>query len=313
MLLLLFPVKTFSQELAEYIPFRKGNRWGLCDAGKLLVVQPQYQSISWYDASVEGFHAEQNGKFGIIDHHSVQIMPFISDHPVFAEGTDYVVYDGFGYYRYSKKTRMRMGEYENAEKFPVRDRWMEDKGFSGTQTGKEPELTRQDLSPEDLDMLKPYEDESKYRISFKADFIEILSENAHIGIYIPKIRKLYKSTPAIAFIGWQVFNGKPYLLTTDSSGLFGLTDEFSREIYPVKYTSISMMDPLHLILLSEPDPADRDHVLFRTILGNGIALNGRFEPFGTVSKNGHAFQLYDTVINGVRNYAGEDGTLYFED
>jgi hypothetical protein len=313
MLLLLFPVKIFSQEPESYIPFRQGNLWGLCDARKFLVVQPQYQSISWYDSSVEGFHAEQNGKFGIIDHHSVQVMPFISDQPVFAEGTDYVVYDGFGYYRYSGKTKMRLGEYVNTGKFPVREGWMEDKGFSGNQTAEEPKLTRGDLNPEDLDMLKPYEDEGKYRINFKADFIEILSGNAPIGIYIPQIRKLYKNTPAIAFVGWQVFNGKPYILTTDSSGLFGLTDEFSREIYPVKYASISIMEPQHLIQLSESDPADRKNVLFKTILPNGITLNGRFGPFGTVSKNGHAFQLYYTIINGVRNYAGEDGTLYFRD
>ncbi|WP_294263537.1 hypothetical protein [uncultured Chryseobacterium sp.] len=313
MFLLLFPVQIFSQDLDKYIPFRQGNLWGLCDAGKFIVVQPQYQSISWYDPSVGGFHAEQNRKFGIIDYHSGQVMPFISEQPVFAEGTDYIVFDGFGYYRYSRKTRMRLGEYANPEKFPVRDRWVEDKGFSGTQTGKVPTLTRDDLSSGDLEMLKPYEDETKYRINFKADYIEILSENAHIGIYILKIGKMYRSTPDIAYVGWQVFSGKPYLLTTDSSGLFGLTDEFSHEIYPVKYASILMMDHHHLILLSEPDPADRENVRFKTILANGVTLNGRFEPFGTVSKNGHAFQLYYTMINGVRNYAGEDGTLYFKD
>ncbi|GEN77284.1 hypothetical protein CHA01nite_30240 [Chryseobacterium hagamense] len=278
-----------------------------------MVVQPQYQSISWYDPSVQGFHAEQNGKFGIIDHHSVQVIPFISSQPVFADGTDYVVFDGFGYYRYSGKTKIRLGEYGNTGKFPVREGWMEDKGFSGTQTAEEPKLTWRDLRPEDLEMLRPYEEERKYKINFKADYLEILSGNAPVGIYIPEIGKLYRSTPDTVFVGWQVFNGKPYLLTTDSSGRFGLTDEFSREIYPVKYASILMMDHQHLIQLSEPDPADRKNLRFTTVLGNGIALKGRFEPFGTVPKNGHAFQLYYTMIDGARNYAGEDGTLYFED
>lgn len=313
MFLVLFPIQIVSQDLEKYIPFRQGNLWGLCDAGKFIVVQPQYQSISWYDSSVEGFHAEQNGKFGMIDHHSVQVMPFISDHPVFAEGTDYIVHEGFGYYRYSGKTKMRLGEYVNTGKFPVREGWMQDKGFSGNQTAEEPKLTRDDLDQEDLAMLMPYEDDSRYRINFKIDYMEILSGNIPIGIYIPQIRKLYKNTPDKAFAGWQVFNGKPYLLTTDSSGLFGLTDEFSSEIYPVQYASILLMDHQHLIQLSEPDPADRENVLFQTILPNGIALNGRFERSGTVSKNGHAFQLYYTIINGVRNYAGEDGTLYFRD
>ncbi len=310
-ILLVFSGKVFSQEPQKYIPCRKGKLWGLCDASKFVVVQPQYHSISWYDLSAGGFHAEQNGKFGIIDHNSAQIMPFISEQPIFVNGDKFVVSDGFGYYNYSMKTRMRMEQYIKPE-----DRVFRDSGWEPPYNKNKPseiKFTWDDLDDEDLDMLKPYEDENVYQINFKTNFIEIVSKDSHIGIYIPKIKKLYKSTPEIAYVGWQSFNGDPYILTTDSSKLFGLVDEFSKEVYPIKYTSISLWDHYNLVVLSEPDPAHPQNEIFKTILPNNKILNGRFKPYEKIFKNGHLFQLYYTMINGVKNYAGEDGTLYFED
>ena len=35
-------------------------------------------------------------------------------------------------------------------------------------------------------------------------------------------------------------------------------------------------------------------------------------PEGNVWRNGHTFRLYYKMVNGLRNYAGEDGTPYFE-
>lgn len=310
--LLIVSCKIFSQEPQKYIPFRKGKLWGLCDANKFVAVQPQYYSISWYDASVGGFHAEQNGKFGLIDHNATPIMPFISEKPIFVNGDKYVVFDGFDYYNYSMKTKMKLDQYIEPEKFPMRDKGWENQ-FDVNNPDKEPKLTWNDLDDEDMQMLKPYEDENAYQINFKANFLEIVSEDSHIGIYIPKIKKLYESTPEIAYVGWQFYEGKPYVLTTDSSGLFGMADEFSYEVYPIKYTSISLSDSQKLVLLSEPDPQNLENEIFKTILPNNIILNGRFEPAGTIWKNGHAFQLYYTMINGEKNYAGEDGILYFED
>jgi len=308
--LLLLSCKILSQEPQKYIPFRKAKLWGLCDANKFVVVQPQYYSISWYDASVGGFHAEQNGKFGIIDNNSTQIMPFISDKPIFLNGDKYVVFDGFNYYNYSMKTEMRLDQYIMSEKFPIRDRGWENPYNSTEAEGIK--LTWDDLDGEDLEMIKPYEDENIYQINFKADFVEIISKDSHVGIYIPKIKKLYKSTPEIAYVGWQFYVGKPYILTTDSSKLFGLADELSHEIYPIQYVSIALLDSYKMVLLSEPDPENKENLLFKTVLPNNKILNGKFEPAGTVWRNGRAFQLYYTVKNGEKNYAGEDGTLYFE-
>ncbi len=307
----MFSGKVFSQKPQKYVPCRKGREWGLCDANKFKVIQPQYSSISWYDVLVGGFHVEQNSKFGLIDDNSSLIMPFISEERIFVNGDNYVVFDGFDYYNYSMKTKMRLDKYIIPEQFPVRDKWATDVYFK--EDTKHFTMTWSDLDEEDWEMLKPYENQDMYRIDFKANFLDINSQNSHIGIYIPKIKKLYRSTPEIAYVGWQSFNGNPYILTTDSSKLFGLVDEFSKEVYPIKYTSISLWDHYNLVFLSEPDPAHPQNEIFKTILPNNKILNGRFEPYEKIFKNGHLFQLYYTMINGVKNYAGEDGTLYFED
>nr|WP_314499493.1 hypothetical protein [uncultured Chryseobacterium sp.] len=306
--------KVFSQEQLKYIPFRKGNLWGLCDTGKFIVVQPQFNSISWYGSSVGGFHAEKNGRFGIIDNSATPIMPFISEKPIFTADSNYVVFDGFDYYNYSVKTKMRSDRYIMTESFVINDRWnKKDDPFFVSDTPFKPTLLKwTDLDEQDMVMLKPYENESVYRILFKENFLEIFSGDSPVGIYIPKIRKLYKNTPQTAYAGWQLYNGKPYLLTTDSYRLFGLVDEFSREIYAIKYTSITVDEGNQLVFLSEQDPEDPENLLFKTILPNNRMLNGKFLPEKNVFKNGWTFGLYYTIINGEKNYAGEDGTLFYE-
>ncbi|MCJ8155300.1 hypothetical protein MKJ01_16160 [Chryseobacterium sp. SSA4.19] len=311
MFLLSFSCHLFSQEPQKYIPFRKGKLWGLCDANRFIVIQPQYNSISGYDPSAGGFHVEQSGKFGIIGSNGAPVMQCISDEPIFVNGDSYVVFDGFSYYNYSMKTKMKLDPYIMPERFPVNDRWSRHDDPYFDNKALPASLTWNDLDDTDREMLIPYEDENLYRINFKINFLEILSGDAQVGIYIPEIKKLYKSTPEIAYVGWQLYNGKPYILTTDSSGLFGMADEFSNEVYPVKYISITLSDPGKLVFLSEPDPQREGEIMIKTILPNNI-LNGRFEPSGTVWRNGHEYRLYYTIINGEKNYAAEDGTLYFE-
>lgn len=299
----------FSQE-QKYIPFRRGNLWGLCDANKFITVQPQYYSISWYDESVGGFHAEQNGRFGIIDSNATIIMPFISDKPIHVNGENYLVFDGFDYYNYSIKTKMRLDKYIEPERYPINDRW----GGADNHIGepKEPKLTWDDLDKEDLRMMKPFEDEENYQINFKADLLEIVSKDSHIGIYIPKIKRMYLSTPDIAYVGWQFYNGKPYILSTNSTNLFGLVDENSNQVYPIKYTSISLLNGSGLVVVSEPDQNDPNNLLYQTIFPNNKVLEDQFFPEGNVWRNGSTFRLYYKMVNGLKNYAGEDGTLYFE-
>ncbi|SHL86942.1 hypothetical protein [Chryseobacterium polytrichastri] len=299
----------FSQE-QKYIPFRRGNLWGLCEANKFIAVQPQYYSISWYDESVGGFHAEQNGKFGIIDSNATIIMPFISDKPIIVNGENYLVFEGLDYYNYSIKTKMRLDKYIEPERYPINDRW----GGGDNHIGelKEPKLTWDDLDDEDLDMIKPFEDEQNYQINFKANFVEILSKDSHIGIYIPKIKKMYLSTPDIAYVGWQFYNGKPYILSTNSTNLFGLVDENSNQVYPIKYASINLMDGSGLVVVSEPDQNNPNNLLYQTIFPNNKVLEGQFFPQGNVWRNGSIYRLYYKIVNGLKNYAGEDGTPYFE-
>lgn len=301
----------FSQE-QKYIPFRRGNLWGLCDANKFIAVQPQYYSISWYDESVRGFHAEQNGKFGIIDSNATIIMPFISDKPITISGENYLVFDGFDYYNYSIKTKMRLDKYIEPERHPINDRGWGIGITANIGEPKEIKLTWDDLDDEDLEMIKPFEDENVYQINFKANFLEVVSKDSHIGIYIPKIKRMYKSTSEIAYVGWQFYNGKPYILSTDSTNLFGLVDENSNQVYPIKYASIGLIDGSGLVVLSEPDQNDPNNLIFQTIFPNNKILEGQFFPEGNVWRNGHTFRLYYKMVNGLRNYAGEDGTPYFE-
>ncbi|MGE8552350.1 MAG: hypothetical protein ACN6OB_00250 [Chryseobacterium jejuense] len=309
--LILMSCTIFSQE-QKYIPYRKGNLWGLCDANGFIAVQPQYNSISGYDHSVGGFHAEQNGKFGIIDHNAVILMPFISNIPISVNDDKYLVFDGWDYYYYSVKTRIRLGKYIEPKTSFVGDRGWGNNNPLYSKHVKEIKLSWNDLDDEDLGMIQPF-DNDQYELNYKLNFIEILEgSNNYIGIYIPKLKKMFLNTPEIAYVGWQYYQGKPYILTTNNSKLFGLADENSREIYPIQYSTIDLIDTYQLVILSEPDPGDYNNLIFKTILPNNKVLHGRFEPATTILKNGYPFQLYYTMINGQENYAGEDGTLYFE-
>ncbi|WP_123868173.1 hypothetical protein [Chryseobacterium lactis] len=303
--------KIFSQE-QNYIPYRKGKVWGLCDAGKFITVQPQYSSISWYDESVRGFHAELNGKFGIIGPNSTLVMPFISDKPIAVDNGEFLVFDGWSYYYYSMKTRMRLEKQIQTTGPPVNDRgWV--RGIEPFYRGdiKEIVLSWEDLSDEDIEMLKPYNND-QYELNFKRDFIEIGAGDTYIGIYIPQLKKIFLNTPELAHIGWKYYGGIPYIYTMDTSNLMGLVDAYSREVYPNKYHEITLVDVDQLIYLSEPDPKNHNNLIFKTILPSNRVLNGRFESAMVIFKNGQPFQLYYTMINGQKNYAGEDGTLYFE-
>jgi len=299
----------FSQE-QNYIPYRKGKLWGLCDINKFIVIQPQYSSISSYDESIGGFHAEQNGRFGIVDRNAVMIMPFISNIPISVEGGKYLVFDGLDYYYYSIKTKMRLDRYIKQESYPVRDSGWENYNPLERNNAKLT-LSRDDLDDDDLNVLGPY-DHDGYQLNYKSDFIEITEGDTYIGIYIPKLKKIFINTREIAYVGWQFYKGKPYILTTNHSELFGLVDEYFREIYPIRYTTINLIDDSHLVVLSEPDPNNKNNVIFKTLLPNNKVLYGKFEPAVTLWKNGGPFQTYYTVIDGQKNYAGEDGTLYFE-
>lgn len=300
----------FSQE-QNYIPYRKGKVWGLCDAYKFITVQPQYSSISWYDESVKGFHAEQNGKFGIIGSNSTMIMPFIANEPIVVHGDKFLVFDGWSYYYYSMKTRMRLEEYIPHERYPVNDR-----GWGGTEPFyrgdiKENVLSWDDLSDEDIEMLTPF-DNDQYELNFKRNFIEISSANIDIGIYIPELKKIFLNTPDLVHTGWGYYRGNPYIFTMNTVHLKGLVDVNSKEIYPNKYHDISLVDIHHLIYLSEVDSNHQNNLIFKTILPNNKVLDGKFDPAMQLWKNGNPFQLYYTIIDGKKNYAGEDGTLYFE-
>ncbi|MDR6369096.1 hypothetical protein J2795_000666 [Chryseobacterium bernardetii] len=306
--LILMSCTIFSQE-QNYIPYRKGKVWGLCDINKFIVVQPQYSSISSYDESVGGFHAEQNGQFGIIDRRAVMIMPFISHMPISVDGDKYLVFDGWDYYYYSIKTKMRLEKYIKRENYPIRDRgWENDPLY---RNDAKLTLNRNDLDDEDLDMLVPYDDDN-YQLNYKSDFIEINKDDTYVGIYIPKLKKIFINTREIAYVGWQFYRGKPYIFTTNDSGLFGLADEHFREVYPIRYKMINLVEASQLVVLSEPDPNNNKNLIFMTILPNNKVLYGKFEPAVTLWKNGNPFQIYYTVIDGQKNYAGEDGTLYFE-
>ncbi|MDR6487391.1 hypothetical protein J2799_001896 [Chryseobacterium vietnamense] len=306
--LILMSCTIFSQE-QNYIPYRKGKVWGLCDINKFIVVQPQYSSISSYDESIRGFHAEQNGQFGIIDRRAVMIMPFISHMPISVDGDKYLVFDGWDYYYYSIKTKMRLEKYIKRENYPIRDRgWENDPLYSNNAKLT---LNRNDLDDEDLDMLGPYDDDN-YQLNYKSDFIEINKDDTYVGIYIPKLKKIFINTREIAYVGWQFYRGKPYIFTTNDSGLFGLADEHFREVYPIRYKVINLVEASQLVVLSEPDPNNNKNLIFMTILPNNKVLYGKFEPAVTLWKNGNHFQIYYTVIDGQKNYAGEDGTLYFE-
>ncbi|MDR6459579.1 hypothetical protein J2786_002686 [Chryseobacterium vietnamense] len=306
--LILMSCTIFSQE-QNYIPYRKGKVWGLCDINKFIVVQPQYSSISSYDESIRGFHAEQNGQFGIIDRRAVMIMPFISHMPISVDGDKYLVFDGWDYYYYSIKTKMRLEKYIKRENYPIRDRgWENDPLY---RNDAKLTLNRNDLDDEDLDMLGPYDDDN-YQLNYKSDFIEINKDDTYVGIYIPKLKKIFINTREIAYVGWQFYRGKPYIFTTNDSGLFGLADEHFREVYPIRYKMINLVEASQLVVLSEPDPNNNKNLIFMTILPNNKVLYGKFEPAVTLWKNGNPFQIYYTVIDGQKNYAGEDGTLYFE-
>lgn len=304
--LLFISCTMFSQEL-DYIPYRRGKVWGLCDANRRVMVQPQYYSISFYDHSVGGFHAEQNGKFGIIDNNSIQIMPFISEGmPISISGDTYVVFDGFDLYRYSIKSKMRLDRFVT-----VSNTVLNDSGWSSSKT-YEGKMIRESLDEEDWKMLKPF-DNDQYSFNFRINYLEIVSNNRSIGIYIPKLKKIFLDTPNITHVGVQLYNGKFYVVTTDSNGwLFGLMDENSNELYPIKYLSIALIDGSGIIILSEPDPNNQNNRIFKTILPDNRILDGEFYPDSKILKNGYPFQLYFKMVDGQKNYAGEDGTLYFE-
>lgn len=307
--LMLMSCTIFSQE-QNYIPYRKGELWGLCDARKFIAVQPQYNNISWYDDSAKGFHAEQNGKFGIIDANSIAVMPFISNKPIAVDDGKFLVFDGWDYYYYSMITRMRLEKQIQIERPPVND-----SGFGinplYSKDVKKIVLSWDDLSDEDIEMLYPY-DNDQYDLTFKRDFIEIEGGDTSIGIYIPKLKKIFLNTPELAHIGWQYYRGVPYIYTINTSNLMGLVDVYSREVYPNKYHEITLINDYQLVYLSEPDPNHQNNLIFRTILPNNKVLDGKFEPAVQLLKNGNPFQLYFIMINGKKNYAGEDGTLYFE-
>ncbi|MBK1897579.1 WG repeat-containing protein [Chryseobacterium paridis] len=308
--LLFISCKIFSQEL-DYIPYRRGKMWGLCDSSKRIIVQPQYYSISSYDHSVGGFHAEQNGKFGIIDKNGIQIMPFISEGtPIIIQGENYIVFDGWDRYYYSVKTKMKLDKYIESARAPIGDSW----GGSRLQEGKQKEvkMSWEDLDDEDLTMLKPYDNEDTYFLDFKRNFIEIQAKDNFVGIYIPQIKKIFLNTTEVAHVGWQFYNKKPYVFTTNSTHLFGLVDENSKEVYPIKYHSIALFDGYRLVVLSEPDPTNPNSLLYKTILPNSKLLDGQYNVGEEIFKNGYPFQLYYKIVDGQKNYAGEDGTLYFE-
>ncbi|WP_129039184.1 hypothetical protein [Chryseobacterium sp. CH21] len=299
----------FSQD-QNYIPYRKGKLWGLCDVNKFIAVQPQYSSISSYDESIGGFHAEQNGRFGIVDRNAVIIMPFISNTPISVERDKYLVFDGWDYYYYSIKTKMRLDKYIKQESYPVRDSGWENYSPLNRNNAKLT-LSRQNLDDDDLDMLEPY-DNDDYQWNYKADFLEIMDGNTYVGMYVPKLKKIFLNTQDIAYVGWKFYKDKPYILTTNVSGFLGLADENLREVYPIRYETINLIDDSHLVVLSEPDSNNRNNVIFKTILPNNKVLYGKFEPAMIVLKNGNPFQIYYMISNGQKNYAGEDGTLYFE-
>lgn len=309
--LMLMSCAVFSQE-QNYIPYRKGKLWGLCDTGKFITVQPQYKDISWYDDSVKGFHAELNGKFGIISSNSTLVMPFISDKPIAVDKGKFLVFDGWDYYYYSMETRMRLEKQIQNARPPVGDRgWGWGIEPFSRKDIKEPVLSWDDLNNEDVEMLKPYNNH-QYELNFKRDFIEIKAGDSYIGIYIPELNKIFLNTPEFAHIGWQYYKGIPYIYTMNTSNLMGLVDIYSHEVYPNKYHEIALVDVHQLIYLSEPDPNHQNNLIFKTILPNNNVLNGKFDPDMLLWKNGNPFQLYYIMIDGKKNYAGEDGTLYFE-
>lgn len=295
----------FSQE-QNYIPFRKGNLWGLCDSSKRIIVQPQYYSISGFDGSVGGFHAEQNGRFGIIDKNANYIMPFISEHePIKSEGGNFIVYDGFDYYEYSKSTKQKIKKH-----IPTANREINDVGFASKNT---PFVSKENLlDSSDKAILEEYDKEGNH-LNYQDHFVEIYAQEKRLGIYVPQAKKIFFDTSEIIYEGAEIYNNRVFVVVTDFAyQVFGLIDENSNVIFPTIYSSIELDDYRKLIILSEQNENDPYNPIYKTILPNQKILDGYFDYEKEIVKNGQPYQLFYKLVNGKKNYAGEDGTLYFE-
>ena len=51
--------------LPDLIPFRKGNLWGYSDSTKKIIIEPQYESVEFFEFGRAV--VKKKGKFGVID------------------------------------------------------------------------------------------------------------------------------------------------------------------------------------------------------------------------------------------------------
>src|ERR1039457_2523911 len=56
---------SLAQSYPQYIPFHKGDKWGYCDSGKNIIIQPRYESLDLYNHGHSRILI--NNRWGFID------------------------------------------------------------------------------------------------------------------------------------------------------------------------------------------------------------------------------------------------------
>jgi len=343
-IVLLLSASLYAQDslpASEYIPYRKGKKWGLCDVGKNILVQPQYDEIDWYSDELKGFPVVLNDRHGLIDVHNKWIVKPVSISGIWMKDGKPIIRDAVDGTDYFYDVALaRKGKA--VPHVPQPDGGV----FVAATSPLEPPYKRISFDSIDKIILHdylqntkiPYYKASEYTMSAVDDAIIIYKakvttdENGSTTIgsekhalYLKYKKQLLLNSTDTTYMS-AVWYDKGYLIAYKYKDMCGLIDDQGNEILPATYSSIWFSaDQLVRYTSSyteeitgKPGEAStiRTTEQYNTLI---LRTNTKVEGLYLYQKdylhrNNKPFMIYSCGKDSsyATLYVGEDGTRYFD-
>lgn len=317
--------ETITREQIRLIPYRKGDKWGFCDANKNILIEPKYDDASRFN---EGFSAVSlNRKESFVDKAGNEVIPFKYDYVgSFNEGLAYVSLNGKRGFIDKTGKEITPIKYDDADSFNEGVASVKLNGKYGfvDKTGKE-------ITPIKYDLVCSFDKGlALVELNRKYGFID-KTGNEIVSIKYDLARPFNKDLATVELNNkWGLINqeGKEItpieydFLYSSTEGLFcaklngkwGLINNTGKEITPIKYDNADYFNEgMAMVQLNykwgcidkegkEIIPIKYDEVF---LFDEGLAIVGLNDQYGIISRTGKevvSFNKYEAIYYGGKNF-----------
>ncbi|WBV61252.1 WG repeat-containing protein [Chryseobacterium camelliae] len=305
------------------IPYNKNGKFGLCDIHGKLKVEPQYNSISFFNPKLAGYSIEKEGKFGLMDGNLQMVIPPTANQPIFSNGDYVIAKEGNELIYYDKKykevTRQQLttSGKEDGLVYPIYPaEYPQQLGYSREEVIK---MFKEKFGNKYKDaVLNVFSANNTY---FKIEsFAEGKRKNE--GIFLPKTETFLLNDEEVTYQSavWISSKKSYYIKIMQTGGNKGIITHEGKIVFePKQYSYLALM-PNYIAYNPEPSTSTGS-IAYYYMISSGNSIKNEFSNFRystSVLDNGKEFEVFSVVVENpalhksAQVFIGENGMKYYD-